>query len=295
MPFGLGLRDWFKTHPRCRPKSPTACRLRSTGGDHAFDAEGDPMAVTTLEYALIANAVYDIGRKGGNWTVPGFEATLFEEGMSWGATKTDFKGCTYYREATQDAVVALQGTDLSKVGDLVADGAIGVAIVPILGLLPQYCGAALRLYRKTQEAYGSCKIALTGHSLGGALAQVIGHWTGKPFVTFNAPGMWGDIQKSKVFRIPGVQPPEWKSASIAGTFKGSLWAKQMATTGRNFRNYFDVISFYGMHYGPVTRLLLNPFFPWSHFMAPMVEKIDKSTRWRDANPLDPANKEWGEL
>jgi hypothetical protein len=253
------------------------------------------MAVTTLEYAEVANAVYGIGKDAGNWTVPGFEPTLFEEGMSWGATETDFKGCTYYRESTQEAVVAFQGTDLGKIGDVVADAAIVVAIVPILGLLPQYCGAALRLYRKTEQAYGSCRITLTGHSLGGAIAQVIGHWTGKPFVTFNAPGMWGDIQKSKFFRIPGVQPVEWQASSIAGTFQGSMLAKQMATTGRNFRNYFDLVSLYGMHYGPVTRLSINPFFPWSHSMALMLEKIDKTPRWRDVDPLDPANKEWGEL
>ncbi len=105
--------------------------------------------ITTMDYALIANAVYDIGEKDGNWTVGGYEPVLFEEGMSWGATKTDFKGCTYFRESTQEVVVAFQGTKLDKLGDIVADAEILAAVVPFLGLLPQYCGAALRLFEKT--------------------------------------------------------------------------------------------------------------------------------------------------
>ena len=96
--------------------------------------------ITTHQYAKIANAVYQIGGKG-NYVVDGFHTTLFEEG-GWGSTKTKFKGCVYVKEDTRDVVVALQGTDFTgKIGDLYADLQI------VLGILPQYCGAAERLYR----------------------------------------------------------------------------------------------------------------------------------------------------
>jgi len=65
---------------------------------------------------------------------------------------------------------------------------------------------------------------------------------GIPFVTFNAPGMWLNIQQSKI--------DDWKPyqlESIKGTFKGSLLAKQMASTGRNFRHLLDVVSTFGSH------------------------------------------------
>ena len=154
------------------------------------------------------------------------------------------------------------------------------------GMLPQYCAAALRLFERTNEVYPNHAVSLTGHSLGGGVAQVIGHWTGAPFVTFNAPGMWGDIQRSKF--LATFPFDAWRS--IKGTFNRSPFAKQMASTGRNFRNVLDPVSGYGMHYGPVTRF-------WGlgdHAMDDVLERIRKS-RWADVNPFDPAYKEWGEL
>ena len=59
--------------------------------------------LTTLDYARIANAVYNIGTTS-SYVVPEFTAALFEEGMSWGGTNTNFKGCVYVREATREAI-----------------------------------------------------------------------------------------------------------------------------------------------------------------------------------------------
>jgi len=238
--------------------------------------------ITSLKYAEIANAVYQIGRTNGNWVVDDFYASLFEEG-GWGTTKTKFKGCVYARDSTREVVVALQGTDFgSKIGDWYADLQI------VLGILPQYCGAAQRLLERTLSVFHGYKLSITGHSLGGGLAQVIGHWTGYPFVSFNAPGMWGDIQKCKF-----LSEGKWCDNSWEGTYNSSMLAKQRASTGRNFRNWFDPVSAYGFHYGPVTRLRVAGWNP--HSMDNLVNKIDRTPRWRNVNPVDPSNKEWGEL
>ncbi len=251
--------------------------------------------ITTLQYAQMAEHVYYIDcrkeatrsqkTEGKSWVVGGFKAELFEYGMGWGGTSTDFKGCVYASRSRPEAVVALQGTVPAKAGDLVAD--LQIALGGLVGMLPQYCTAALKLFEKTLAIYPSRNISFVGHSLGGAIAQVMGHWTGLPFVTFNAPGMWGDIQKSKVVM---AWSPKSSLKSIAGTFKGSLLSKQMASTGRNFRNALDPVSAYGFHYGPVTRF-------WGmgiHSMEDLLARI-KDSKWANINPFDPAYKEWGEL
>ncbi|MGA0603140.1 lipase family protein [Caulobacter sp. KR2-114] len=246
--------------------------------------------ITSLAYAEIANRVYNIDQQGpvpgfGSWVVADFDSALFQEGMSWGATRTDYKGCVYVSRRCNEAVVAFQGTDLKKGGDIVAD--LQIALGGLVGMLPQYCEATVRLFRRTRQVYPNHQISFTGHSLGGALAQIMGHWTGLPFVTFNAPGVWGDIQKAKL--------APWSTAnqvrSLVGGAIGSPLAKQMASTGRNFRNVLDPVSAYGMHYGPVTRF-------WGaglHSMDDLEARIRASRRWASVNPFDPAFKEWGEL
>ncbi len=239
--------------------------------------------ITTLDYVLMAARVYhiDLGASSTGHIVGNYECGLFEEGMSWGATFTDFKGCVYADRQAKEVVVAFQGTEPSKLGDLVSDLQI------VIGMLPQYCSAALRLFERTKEAYPNYGVSLVGHSLGGGIAQVIGHWTGAPFVTFNAPGMWGDIQKSKLLF---VWSPSNAWRSLKGSFNGSLLAKQKAATGRNFRNVLDPVSAYGSHYGPVTRF-------WGkgvHGIDDVVERV-RTSRWANIHPLDPAHKEWGEL
>lgn len=244
--------------------------------------------ITTLQYAMMANRVYRIGnyaRVCGNYGVEDFETMLFDEGMNWGATNTDFKGCVYVSKSLKEVVVAFQGTVPSKGGDLLADLQIGVG--SLVGMLPQYSSAALRLFKRTEEAYPRHSISLVGHSLGGGMAQLIGHWTGAPFVSFNAPGMWNAIQTAK---FAFFWSPRDTLNSLQGTFKSPLLAKQMAATGRNFRNVLDPVSAYGSHYGPVTRFWGGGF----HSMDDLEERI-RSSAWNSINPFDPAHSEWGEL
>jgi hypothetical protein len=243
--------------------------------------------ITSIQYASMASRVYNLkaGAEAKEYNVENFKTQLFQEGMNWGATNTDFKGCVYVSRELQEAVVAFQGTVPQKGGDLLADLQIGIG--SLVGMLPQYTSAALRLFRRTAEAYPGYSISLVGHSLGGGMAQVIGHWTGAPFVTFNAPGMWNGIQTAKVVFL---WSPRDTLNSIAGTFRNSAFSKQAAATGRNFRNVFDPVSNWGSHYGPVTRF-------WGKGMHSMddLELRIRSSKWKNVNPFDLACKEWGEL
>ena len=233
--------------------------------------------ITTKEFARMANAVYQLDTNGQN--IPGFEAKTFNEEKRWGWTRTDFKGCVYIKDSTKEYVVAFQGTVPAKLGDVASDLQI------VLGVLPQYCSAALRLFDVARTRLGGYTPYFVGHSLGGAVAQVIGHWMHIPFVTFNAPGMWAFIQTAKIL--------DWTPDGLyswMGGLKGTAFDKQRASTGRNFRNVLDPVSAYGSHYGPVTRFWCGDF----HSMDALEETVKRSP-WADKDPLAIANKEWGEL
>ena len=54
--------------------------------------------------------------------------------------------------------------------------------------VPVQTDNARKVYREIKSAYPNCNICLTGHSLGGSLAQIVGSETGAETVTFSAYG-----------------------------------------------------------------------------------------------------------
>ncbi len=236
--------------------------------------------IKTIDYALMAEAVYNVDSNKSH-AVGGYECNSRFWQIGWGGTNTNFKACAYKSMRSKEVVVAFEGTELNKLGDIVADVQI------LLGTLTQYSNAAYRFLTQLKEIYGDHEFSLVGHSLGGALAQVMGHWAGLPFVTFNAPGMWAHLQRAKVLGC-------WKS--IRGTAHGKLLSKQAACTGRNFRHSLDPVSLFGSHYGPVTRFwsLAHSSNLWYHGMSDMVVAICAS-EWAAKQPFNSKNKEWGEL
>jgi hypothetical protein len=108
--------------------------------------------------------------------------------------KEGFHG-TIYTDNFSCAVVAFAGTKDAK--DLKADAKI------VLNRLPNQSAGAMNLYQSAKEMMESCcggEIWLTGHSLGGALAQIVSALTGKRFVSFNSPCM-----KESLAKIPTMK------------------------------------------------------------------------------------------
>ncbi|MEL6363821.1 MAG: hypothetical protein AAFR11_03145 [Pseudomonadota bacterium] len=94
-------------------------------------------------------------------------------------TSSGFQGAIYERGGF--VIIAFKGT--SNPHDLVSDAQLAV------GRHPEQLDDAAELFAAGLGGRGDNKILVTGHSLGGALAQAVGYITNAPFVTFNAPPM----------------------------------------------------------------------------------------------------------
>jgi len=148
---------------------------------------------TLLDLALIADAVYGQS-EGGNdsqkelaklgWTCPAAmqvnDASVFKGGS---LTSSGFQGRVFVSPDSKEAVIAYKGTKPSQASDLVADMKLA------MGFIPTQAKDALKATVDWTKQLGNKNFLITGHSLGGALAQVVGLQTGINFVTFNAPGM----------------------------------------------------------------------------------------------------------
>jgi len=111
-------------------------------------------------------------------------------------------GCTaafYYNETTNEGVIAYRGTEENSKRDYLADLDIGT------GIVPQQYYDAIAFYEAIaySEQYKNAAIALTGHSLGGGLAQLVSTYAcnrqngAKEYLTytFNAPGVYKTAKK----------------------------------------------------------------------------------------------------
>ncbi|KAG0167482.1 putative lipase atg15 [Apophysomyces sp. BC1021] len=73
-----------------------------------------------------------------------------------------------------------------------------------------YYDNALELYKDVSDRYPNATVWLTGHSLGGALASLVGQTFGVPTVTFESPGDRLPSQRLHMPRAPGAaHMPLW--------------------------------------------------------------------------------------
>lgn len=101
-------------------------------------------------------------------------------------TAPGFYAAVYQNIATGEIVIAYRGTTVSDSGDLGADIALTVS-----GEHPQF-EAALQFANQINSTYGEqpgVTISVTGHSLGGGLAQLAADVFGFGGTTFDAPGV----------------------------------------------------------------------------------------------------------
>jgi hypothetical protein len=132
------------------------------------------------------------------------------------------------------AITSLNGAQtLLSVKDISTDLSSFTAGVPAAGLSAMVANAAQYL-ASIAQAYPSANITLTGHSLGGAVAQLLGEASGYTTQTFNAPGaqkLYSNLQTQ-------LQP--------ASNLKPS---NQFLGPNQNYRTVGDLVSQYGSSIG----------------------------------------------
>lgn len=97
---------------------------------------------------------------------------------------TGFAAIAYRNPSTNEVVIAYRGTNSTELVDWTKNNLnIGMGEVPV-----QYTEAS-HFYNLVAEKYGKDNITVIGHSLGGALAQLIGAEYNVNTITFNAPGV----------------------------------------------------------------------------------------------------------
>lgn len=148
---------------------------------------------TLFEYALIADAAYSpsdstSGSQGElsklGWKCPTEMQVNDKSVFSGGSlTSSGFQGRMFLAPDNSHAVIGYKGTKPQMTSDLVAD------IKLAMGFVPTQAKDALKATQDWSKQVSGKTVTLAGHSLGGALAQVVGQQTGLHFVTFNAPGM----------------------------------------------------------------------------------------------------------
>ena len=101
-----------------------------------------------------------------------------------------FHGEAFYKNDV--IVISFRGTELTDKDDILNNGRMG------LNRLPSQYVDAHNFYLQVKSIFPNKKIVFTGHSLGGALAQIMGAETGNETVTFNAYGAGDLMQKDNI-------------------------------------------------------------------------------------------------
>ncbi|GIX08445.1 hypothetical protein [Elioraea sp.] len=185
-----------------------------------------------IEYLYLAEIAYASKANGQptafGWTTQKWEwATWYGDG---------FQGGIFVDTAGDEAIVAFAGTKGSLTTAPISQNTANLRIG--LHVIPNMAGSAHAMVRWAQENYPLARLSIVGHSLGGGLAQVVGNWTGVPFISFNGPGMAGHLKLSAF----NVFKPKQMLRSIRSDATGR-------SSGICFVVRHDFIGSYGKHVG----------------------------------------------
>ena len=202
---------------------------------------------TVLEAARIAEAVYTLAPVAG-WSIGA-------QRRSWRGLTADGLQAALYT-GPGGSVIAYRGTNLAlrtpygTLQDLGADASLG------LGQNNNYFSAAQTF---AGDYAGRGDVVVCGHSLGGAIAQVVAKRMGFHFVSFNAPGV-------AVWTRNPDDPSTWSMGAVrtvgmvSSVFNHPLQAvsdmrySSRPVHGLNVCVQGDPVSPIGVHYGRMKRI-----------------------------------------
>ncbi len=152
------------------------------------------MTISSQDYAALSNDAYKdraVGRR-----ALGQEETVTLNGHAYNILeqvdnrRTGYQGTVYQRRDTNEIVVAHRGTEQIFLDGVVTDGAMVIArsnpqAADALALTER---ALIMARREGADTGHTPEVSVTGHSLGGALAQISAHHHGLRGETFNAYG-----------------------------------------------------------------------------------------------------------
>lgn len=174
---------------------------------HPYDFDGHP---SFLDLAILSQAAYT-ERSTQDWVQ--FQPEWRRKWADWGdwsAEMVDFRGACYFKVGDDGKIVhfvlAIGGTDPTKVFDLVNDGFIAVGkVTPMLKLTIAWARWMVEKFKYSfgQDVFKTAHGTITGHSLGAYLAQMafltdhgLGTFENRPLVNyigFECPGVYDSL------------------------------------------------------------------------------------------------------
>ena len=163
------------------------------------------MTVTTSIYALLAKASYSRNYDGEKieaqealnlWLYDDIEYNnpewhvLSVNGKDYTSYASGFDGVAYGLDSNNDGIYEEIVITFAGSQELIQDWIINDGQI-LIGVTPTQSTDALAFYSMVVGQYGGegVNISITGHSLGGSIAQIVQSYFGNYTVTFNAPGM----------------------------------------------------------------------------------------------------------
>jgi len=228
---------------------------------------------TLLELARMSGVAYKTAKPEGDvkkWerdlSASGWSCTDFKYASgSWNG----FQACIFAKGGKK--VVAFRGT--AQAMDGVADLKLGT------GMNSTYFDDGETFSELTN---GASDVLLTGHSLGGAIAQVVANRTGYTMATFNAPGV-GVIASRNILETTASMSAIRLVGMTASIFRHpeqaakDVWNTFRRVKGINLCLEFDAVSQIGNHYGKVKRISgtgINPIT--QHGIGTMISVLEKT-------------------
>ena len=142
---------------------------------------------TIRDYLDIADASYDGNLE--RHVSPRWRVRKSEKATWYG---NGFQGAVF--ESHDEVIVAFSGTKGGPMTAPISQNSANARIAALV--IPNMAGSAKNLVQWAEQNCDGKPVSIVGHSLGGALAQVVGAWSGRPFVSLNGPGMKAHLEAS---------------------------------------------------------------------------------------------------